>query len=107
LLPAVIRCGYVVGDENKHVSFPEECRIGIEVAAKMAGQQKRLSVRKQSPRTLFVEIRMLEFLALAFLPGLNDFPSSNIGQSNSTAGSVLEMLVLNLPAIDERESKPV
>ena len=73
----------------------------------MAGQEERLGVRKQAPGTLFIEIRMLQFLTLAFLPSLDDFSPSSVSESNRPAGRMFKVFALNLPAIDERERKPV
>jgi len=78
------------------MSLPERRLIGIQVAAQMAGQQERLGVGKHAPWALFIEIRMQQFLTLAFLPSLNILPLPNIGQSHCAAGRAFEAFALNL-----------
>jgi len=50
---------------------------------------------------------MLQFLALAFLPGLDDLSPPSIGKSNRPAGRMFKVFALNLATINERECKPV
>jgi len=68
-----VRSRDIIGNENEHKSLPKECWIRIQVPAKMASQQECLGVGKQAPWTLFRQVRVLQFLPLAFLPGLDHF----------------------------------
>ena len=54
-------------------SLAEECGIGVEIAAEVAGQQASLEMREEADGGFFVEKRMVDFVLLALLPGGENF----------------------------------
>ena len=54
-------------------SFPDECRVGVKVAAQVAGEEPRLEMRDETPSDLFLKKGMDQFLAFPFLPGNEHF----------------------------------
>jgi len=61
---------HIVGHKHHHAFLsPNEGRVGIQIAAEMARQQKCLRVRHQSKGNLLVQKWMEDLLLFAQLPG--------------------------------------
>ena len=79
---------------------PFEGRVGVEIAAKVAGQQKGLGVEQQADGDLLAEEGVVDFLQLPFLPGGKDFLATIVGEEHG-AGRARETRTsrrLSLPA---------
>ena len=74
---------HVVGHENQQraLSLPEPRRIGVEVAAQMAGEQLRLQVGNEAERRDFVEERMAPLVRFALLPGRKHRLAAVVGRA--------------------------
>ena len=88
-------------------SPPDERRVGVEVAAQVAGQELRLEVRQQADGRRLVEERVTQLVALALLLGDEHGLAGVVGHQ---AGAVLqpaEVLGRELAAVDQRQRQAV
>lgn len=81
----------------------QECRVGIEIIAEMAGQEAGLQLWQQTDGCFLVEKRMGDLILFALLPSGEDFFSGIVLHKNGSVFFVVEVLAGNLLAVDQRE----
>jgi hypothetical protein len=107
------RGGDIVADEDHHRRMdwprlsPLERRVGVEIAAEVAGEQEGLGVKEQADGNFFTEKRMLDLLLLPLLPRGEDFFPPVVGKKDGAGFGGAEVLRLNLLAIDQRQREAV
>ena len=107
------RGGDIVADEDHHRKMgwprlsPLERRVGVEIAAEVAGEQEGLGVKEQADGNFFTEKRMLDFLLLPLLPSGEDFFPSVVGKKDGAGFGGAKVRWFDLLAVDQREREAV
>lgn len=87
--------------------FPLKGRVGVEVAADVAGEEQGLRVEEQADGEFFLEKRVFDFFLLSFLPGGEHFFASVVGEEDGAVFQRAKMFWLDLAAVDKADSEAV
>ncbi len=92
---------------GRTLSAPLERRVGVEIAAEVAGEQECLGVEEKADGDFIVEEGVFDFLLFAFLPvGEDLFPAFVVEQDGAGFGSA-KVFGTDLLAVDKRQGKTI